>query len=313
MQQVSSNDLGSESSDSGNSVQYVRTAAAKSVSDDDTDSDTEDEDVDDYFNDTNSGASNDPVDEGAARNDDDPVLKGAASNDGDPVVKGAASNDDDPVVEGAASNDDDPVVKGAADNDDDPVVKGVATNNGDDPGAASNDSVGTDAHVDNVHCVDCSTELNPGDACPSYTTKDLDYRYNECFDKHMSKEYVDIKSVRKQQNKNTRASKKNTPASRSTKKNTPASRSTKKNTPASRSTKKNTASSKNTRASLKDIPLGAGMKVSCKWSGKQHHGKWFEGTIKSVDTRKKTAYVTYDDGDVDHSVPWDDIYIISAK
>ena len=46
--------------------------------------------------------------------------------------------------------------------------------------------------------------------------------------------------------------------------------------------------------------LKAGMKVNARWNeNDEMHGRWFDGVIKSVNKKKKTVHVVFDDGDED--------------
>ena len=56
--------------------------------------------------------------------------------------------------------------------------------------------------------------------------------------------------------------------------------------------------------------LRPGMKVQGKWQGKENYGEWFDGVVISVDSKKKTIHIKYNDGDEDKSLSWYDVSII---
>ena len=55
--------------------------------------------------------------------------------------------------------------------------------------------------------------------------------------------------------------------------------------------------------------LRAGMKVNGKWCGEVGYGTWYDGTIVSVDDKRKTIHIKYDDGDEDKKLSWNDVSI----
>ena len=57
--------------------------------------------------------------------------------------------------------------------------------------------------------------------------------------------------------------------------------------------------------------LKVGMRVCGRWneSGPEH-GLWFDGTIVSICTSKKTVHIKFDDGDEDDNLSWDHVSII---
>ena len=50
--------------------------------------------------------------------------------------------------------------------------------------------------------------------------------------------------------------------------------------------------------------------VSAKWSGEQQHGKWFTGSIRSINEDAQTMHIVYEDGDDDKEVPWGHVMIL---
>ena len=57
------------------------------------------------------------------------------------------------------------------------------------------------------------------------------------------------------------------------------------------------------------VPFKVGDKVSAKWTGKHQHGKWFPGSICSINVKARTMHVEFDDGDHDRKVKWSNIII----
>ena len=57
------------------------------------------------------------------------------------------------------------------------------------------------------------------------------------------------------------------------------------------------------------VPFKVGDRVSAKWTGKHQHGKWFPGSICSIDVKAKTMHVEFEDGDYDRKVKWSNIII----
>lgn len=66
----------------------------------------------------------------------------------------------------------------------------------------------------------------------------------------------------------------------------------------------------------KERRLEAGtLKVGCKISGQwnqddEHKGEWYDGIVKSIDTKKRTVHVVFDDGDEDEGLQWDKVRIL---
>ena len=56
--------------------------------------------------------------------------------------------------------------------------------------------------------------------------------------------------------------------------------------------------------------LRVGMKVQGKWKGKENYGEWFDGVVLSVDSKKNTIHIKYEDGDEDVALSWHDVSII---
>ena len=56
--------------------------------------------------------------------------------------------------------------------------------------------------------------------------------------------------------------------------------------------------------------LKVGMKVQGKWTGEENYGEWFDGVVLSVNSKKKTIHIKYDDGDEDKSLSWHDVSIM---
>lgn len=80
---------------------------------------------------------------------------------------------------------------------------------------------------------------------------------------------------------------------------------TKKTKPKKKQTKKNQKAT-NERGEV----LKPGMKVQGKWKGDENYGEWFDGVVVSVNNKKKTCHIQYDDGDKDDAVSFHDVSII---
>ena len=80
---------------------------------------------------------------------------------------------------------------------------------------------------------------------------------------------------------------------------------TKKTKPKKKQTKKNQKAT-NERGDV----LKPGMKVQGKWKGDENYGEWFDGVVVSVNNKKKTCHIRYDDGDNDEAVSFHDVSII---
>ena len=59
-----------------------------------------------------------------------------------------------------------------------------------------------------------------------------------------------------------------------------------------------------------DAVLREGMRVMGKWCGEVGYGTWYEGTVHTVNTEKKTIHIKFDDGDEDDELSWHDVSII---
>ena len=53
-----------------------------------------------------------------------------------------------------------------------------------------------------------------------------------------------------------------------------------------------------------------GSRVMGMWTGPECTGDWYEGVVKSINKRKKTAHVVYDDGDSDKVLEWTNMRVI---
>ena len=96
----------------------------------------------------------------------------------------------------------------------------------------------------------------------------------------------------------------------------------KKTTPPKRKTKKSAGEEKTGESPPKkkksplnkdtdgDAVLREGMRVMGKWCGEEGYGTWYEGTVLSVNTKKKTIHIKFDDGDEDDLLSWSDVSII---
>ena len=61
-------------------------------------------------------------------------------------------------------------------------------------------------------------------------------------------------------------------------------------------------------------PLEVGLRVCARWNESgANQGRWFDGVIKSVDKKNKTAHVVFDDGDEDTELVYDHISITGEK
>ena len=95
---------------------------------------------------------------------------------------------------------------------------------------------------------------------------------------------------------------KNTPPKKT---KTKKKRQTKKTKPKKKQTKKNQKAT-NERGDV----LKPGMKVQGKWKGDENYGERFDGVVVSVNNKKKTCHIRYDDGDKDEAVSFHDVSII---
>ena len=66
---------------------------------------------------------------------------------------------------------------------------------------------------------------------------------------------------------------------------------------------------KKKEASAASCSLRVGMKVSGKWDNEQGVGEWYDGVVVSIDYERQTVFITYDDGDSDDAVPWENTRI----
>ena len=78
------------------------------------------------------------------------------------------------------------------------------------------------------------------------------------------------------------------------------------------SKKKNTSSRWRDRQMEACPTFKKGSRVMGMWKGPDCKGDWYEGVVKSVNKRKKTAYVVYDDGDgdCDRALKWVNMRVI---
>ena len=54
-----------------------------------------------------------------------------------------------------------------------------------------------------------------------------------------------------------------------------------------------------------------GCKISGQWNqDDEHKGEWYDGIVKSIDTKKRTVHVVFDDGDEDEGLQWDKVRIL---
>ena len=75
-------------------------------------------------------------------------------------------------------------------------------------------------------------------------------------------------------------------------------------------TKKKQTKKKQTATNERGEVLKPGMKVQGKWKGTENYGEWFDGVVVSVNNKKKTCHIRYDDGDNDKAVSFHDVSII---
>ena len=84
-------------------------------------------------------------------------------------------------------------------------------------------------------------------------------------------------------------------------------KSSKKKAPKKKAPKKK---AKQTATNDRGEVLKKGMKVQGKWKGEENFGEWFDGVVVSVNNRKKTIHIQYDDGDDDKALSFNDVSII---
>ena len=84
-------------------------------------------------------------------------------------------------------------------------------------------------------------------------------------------------------------------------------KSSKKKAPKKKAPKKK---AKQTATNDRGEVLKPGMKVQGKWKGEENFGEWFDGVVVSVNNRKKTIHIQYDDGDDDKALSFNDVSII---
>lgn len=53
-----------------------------------------------------------------------------------------------------------------------------------------------------------------------------------------------------------------------------------------------------------------GSRVMGMWKGPECTGDWYEGVVKSINKRKKTAHVVFDDGDCDKALEWTNMTVL---
>ena len=58
------------------------------------------------------------------------------------------------------------------------------------------------------------------------------------------------------------------------------------------------------------LTFKVGSKVSGQWKGPACKGQWYDGVIKSINNKKRTAHVRYEDGDVDKQLSWEKMRVI---
>ena len=75
-------------------------------------------------------------------------------------------------------------------------------------------------------------------------------------------------------------------------------------------TKRKQTKKKQTATNERGEVLKPDMKVQGKWKGTENYGEWFDGVVVSVNNKKKTCHIRYDDGDNDKAVSFNDISII---
>ena len=84
-------------------------------------------------------------------------------------------------------------------------------------------------------------------------------------------------------------------------------KSSKKKAPKKKAPKKK---AKQTATNDRGEVLKPGMKVQGKWKGEENFGEWFDGVVVSVNNKKKTIHIQYDDGDDDKVLSFNDVSII---
>ena len=70
--------------------------------------------------------------------------------------------------------------------------------------------------------------------------------------------------------------------------------------------KKNTGKTE----SSPELTLKVGAKASGMWSGPENKGDWYSGKIISINRRKKTVHIEYDDGDQDTNLSWEHLILL---
>ena len=85
---------------------------------------------------------------------------------------------------------------------------------------------------------------------------------------------------------------------------------TKKKQTKKKQTKRKQTKKKQTATNERGEVLKPDMKVQGKWKGTENYGEWFDGVVVSVNNKKKTCHIRYDDGDNDKAVSFNDISII---
>lgn len=53
-----------------------------------------------------------------------------------------------------------------------------------------------------------------------------------------------------------------------------------------------------------------GSRVMGMWKGPECTGDWYEGVVKSINKRKKTAHIVFDDGDCDNALEWTNLRVL---
>lgn len=59
-----------------------------------------------------------------------------------------------------------------------------------------------------------------------------------------------------------------------------------------------------------ELTLKVGAKASGMWSGPENKGDWYSGKIISIDNRKKTVHMQFDDGDEDTNLSWKHLILL---
>ena len=85
---------------------------------------------------------------------------------------------------------------------------------------------------------------------------------------------------------------------------------TKKKQTKKKQTKRKQTKKKQTATNERGEVLKPDMKVQGKWKGTENYGEWFDGVVVSVNNKKKTCHIRYDDGDNDKAVSFNDVSII---